>query len=154
MDEPRLPETEMLDEKRAALPTLEHSARPKGQREDYRFFTNPETGTKWKALIVLRDTAPAMVDTSAAVAPSGIAVTVTVSPVDEAGKALRENDLPVVIDSWTHTFNHVEMSVPDFDPTDRIMLIVAERVRAGEGRLAGVDKIKALADKWRTGKKL
>lgn len=129
-----------------SLPELKPAKRPAEQSQEYQFFINTDTGQMWKAKMVLIE------DEEGRFAANSVHVSITVSPVDEAGKALRdETDRPIVTDSLTHVFNEVEMSVPDFDPQARMMQIVAERIKIGEARLVGIDKVKALAEKW-TGK--
>lgn len=128
---------------------IEVIGKPKGASERYQFLKNKETGREWKALLDLRTARPAMTtEADVELAPAELAVTVTVSPVDARGKALREDGKPIVIDSWTHTFTSTEMLTPDFDPEKRIMEIVAERVHIGEARLKGQDQLKEFVGKW------
>lgn len=122
---------------------IKAKAKPKGYTGDSKFFTNPETGRDWKAKLVVNESS-----TIEGGAATQIAVTVTVSPVDANGKALTEDDRPIIIDSWTHTFNTAEMAAPDFDPQERILDIIDERVKAGEGRVEGVNKIRNLVTDW------
>lgn len=152
-DETILPETKFASEIEALMPPLAAMARPEGQSDEYRFFTNEATGQAWKVKMLLKEARAADVQASEAVAPANLAATITVSPVDDQGKALREGGKPIVIDSWTHTFNEVEMAEPGFDPHARAMAIIAERINAGEARLAGMDKLRALASNWKTERK-
>lgn len=127
----------------ASLPELTGAKRPAGQSKDYQFFTNGETGQTWKAKLTKIE------NEEAAFAPNSLHISITVSPVDEAGKALRDNlDRPIVTESITHEFNELEMSSPDFDPKARIMGMIRERIKIGEARLVGIDKLREIADNW------
>lgn len=128
---------------------IEVISKPKGASERYQFFNNKETGKAWKAAIDLRVARPAYTaEADIETAPAELAVTVTVSPIDANGKALREDDKPIIIDSLTHTFTTEEMLDPAFDPQARVMAIVAERVHIGEARKQGNDKLKEFVGKW------
>ena len=121
----------------------------------YQFFKNKDTGNIWKATIDVKRGGQAFLSRAdVEAAPTTLAISVTVSPVDAEGKALRENDLPIIIDSLTHTFTPVEMAEPDFDPMNRVMKIVAERVDLGEIRLAGASKILDIEGIWNKKAKL
>ena len=118
------------------------------EKTDYQFFKD-DAGALWKASVTLKTARePMLGQADVEAAPSELAVAVTVSPVDADGKALRENDKPIIVDTHTHTFTNVEMQEPDFDPSERIMRIVAERVHAGKARVTGVEAIRALTDRW------
>lgn len=118
-------------------------------KDDYQFFKNEETGSLWKASVELRTARTSMLAQSdVETAPAELAIVVTVSPIDEAGKVLREGELPIILDSHTHTFTHTELSEENFDPTARILTIIAERIDAGEARLSGQDKIRDLVSNW------
>lgn len=108
-------------------------AKPSGYEGKYAFFLNNETGRKWKAKVTRND-----VDTN------NIGVTITASPVDDTGHALVENGLPLVTDSWTHTFNETEMKDPGFDAEARLMDIIEERINTGEHRLTAVKQLDAV----------
>lgn len=136
--------TILLEDLLAQLPNIIPMKRPEGISDDYQFFINEETGNAWKAKLVMT-----AVHSNKDFAPSVLGATITVSPVDKQGKALRESDKPVVIDSHTHSFNEVEMSAPDFDPKKRILMIIAERIKAGEGRMTGVTLVNDLLDVWK-----
>lgn len=128
---------------------IEVIGKPRGASERYQFFRNIETGQEWKALLELREARPAFTNQAdVESAPLEMAVSVTVSPINNVGKALRENDKPVIIDTLTHTFTVHEMLEPDFDPQARIAQIIAERIHLGEARLHGNKKLKALVGKW------
>lgn len=127
---------------------IEVIAKPRDANERYQFFHNRETGNKWKASVEIKD-ADAMLFDDLEVAPTTIAVTVIVSPIEDNGKALRDaQDRPIIIDSVTHTFTPVEMENPDFNPEARILRMIAERVELGETKLRGNEKIKKFVDKW------
>jgi hypothetical protein len=122
---------------------------PTGASDRYQYFRNVETGQEWKALLDIRTARPSMiVSGDVETAPAELAIAVTVSPIDDKGKALVEDEKPIVIDSWTHTFTTEELAAPDFDPLARIVGIVAERIDFGEARLNGNKQIKALGDLW------
>jgi hypothetical protein len=133
------------------MSNIEPIALPTGASQNYQYFNNIETGNKWKALLDIREARPAQIPGEVETAPAELAVCVTVSPVDGDGKALREDDKPIIVDSFTHTFTAIEMAAPDFDPMARIVGIVAERIDLGEARLKGNEQIKSLGDIW-TGK--
>jgi hypothetical protein len=121
---------------------------------DYQFFKNNSTGQLWKAKANILPAHAPMINGDVEAAPTQLAVSVTVSPIDEEGKALREDDKPIILDVHMHTFTQVEMADPDFDPSKRVMQIVAERVHVGEARLDAVKKIKQLGDNWNKKAKL
>lgn len=124
-------------------------AAPAGADTKYQFFVNETTGQKWKATVELRPVRQAMLSQAdIETAPAEMAVAITVSPIDDEGNALREDDKPIIIDTHVHSFTHVEMSEPEFDPVKRVMKIIAERVFIGEARIAGVKAIADLVDKW------
>lgn len=132
---------------------IEVVSAPAGAGEEYQFFKNKETGQVWKASIELKVARrPQVNDIDAA--PTEMAATVIVSPVDENGKALREDDKPIIIDALTHTFTSTEMQETDFDPMQRVGKIVAERIHVGEARLSGVSKLNELAVDWNKKAKL
>ena len=127
-----------------------HIPAPEGYTGNYRFFLNPETNKTWKARLVRREARPALVDNDDGVelATGEYAVTITVSPVDEAGQALLEEDCPIVIDSHTHSFTNYEMSDADFNAEVVIHRIVEQCIELGEARLRGVGLVKTIADNW------
>jgi hypothetical protein len=128
---------------------LEKISRPKGQDKRYRFFRNPETGREWKVSLEIREAGGALVESDVPLAPSRFAVTLAASPVDDEGRALRDDEgRPIVTDSWTHTFYESETSADDFDPAQRVAEIAEQRVLAGEAKLAGERKLEALAKRW------
>ena len=127
---------------------LEPMDKPEGYEGAYRFFRNVDTGRAWKVKLDLRPFRPAMVEAPVDLAPGEYAVTVTVSPPDDAGKTILEDGKPLVIDSLTHTFTAVEMGAPDFDPDARVMSIVEDRVALGEARLAAADRLQSMASGW------
>lgn len=118
------------------------------EKTDYQFFLNKSTNQLWKASIVVQPAYSPMINGDIEAAATQLAVQVTVSPVDENGKALEDNGKPIIIDAHSHTFNHIEMSEPDFDPLKRIMSIIAERIHIGECRLIGIKQIKELGEAW------
>lgn len=128
---------------------IETIAKPRGANERYQFFKNKDTGNEWKAAVVLKNADAPLIDGNVNVAPTTLAVTITVSPTKDNGKALRDNeDRPIIIDSWTHTFTAIEMEAPDFDPQARIVGIIAERIELGETKLKGNKIIKNVLDRW------
>lgn len=117
--------------------TIKKVKKPKGYEGNYTFFENLETGRRWKARLVASHP---NVNT--------FGVTITVSPVDEDGKALMENGEPIVTDSIGHGFNEIEMKEPDFSAEARLMEIVQQRINVGERRFEGVKKITDLLSAW------
>lgn len=127
---------------------IEVVAAPAGSDDRYQFFKD-DTGQMWKATVDLKVARrPMLSKADVEAAPSELAVSVVVSPVDSKGKVLRENDMPIIIDTHTHTFTNAEMAAEDFDPTERIMRVVAERITIGQSRLTGLDKINTLVNDW------
>jgi hypothetical protein len=128
---------------------IEVVSQPEGyEKTDYQFFLNKTTGQLWKALVAIQQAHSPIINGDIEAAPTQLAVQVSVSPVDKDGKALRDEEKPIIIDTLSHTFTHVEMGEEDFDPTKRIMAIIAERIHVGEARLDGVKKIKELGEAW------
>src|SRR5690349_11293314 len=84
-------------------------AKPKDYQGDYKFFHNEKTNRDWKVKLDINE-----ISSFEGGAASQLGVTVTVSPTDETGKAIVEDGKPIVIDSWTHTFNSIEMSEDGF----------------------------------------
>lgn len=123
-------------------------------KTNYQFFRNKSTGRVWKASSVLQQAFSPMINGDIEAAPTQLAVQITVSPVDDNGKALRENDKPIIMDVHSHTFTTVEMSEPDFDPINRMLAIVAERIHVGEARLEGINKLNEINDAWNKKAKL
>lgn len=130
------------------MPKISTIAKPPGSSQRYQYFLNEDTGKKWKAAVELISASPVAVD-DVELSPTVLAASVTVSPVDDQGKALQDAEgLPIVMDSWTHSFTAVEMAEAGFDPQARVFAIVNERIGFGEAKLAGNEKIKQLADAW------
>jgi hypothetical protein len=130
-------------------------AAPEGyEKTDYQFFLNSATGQLWKAAAIIQPAHSPIVNGDVEAAPTQLAVQISVSPVDKDGKALREDDKPVIIDVHAHTFTHVEMSEDDFDPMKRMLAIVAERIHIGEARLKAATKIRELGEAWSSKAKL
>jgi len=133
---------------------IEVVAAPDGyEKTDYQFFKS-DSGQVWKASVVIMPAHAPVIDGDVEAAPTQLAVKVVVSPVDESGKALREDEKPIIVDAHLHTFTQVEMAEPDFDPIERVMKIVVERVHVGEARLGAVKKINSIADDWNKKAKL
>jgi hypothetical protein len=130
-------------------------AAPQGYDDSgYQFFKDEENQL-WKAKVETKIAKPAMVaQADIEAAPAELALTVTVSPVDNLGKALREDDKPIVIDSHTHTFTSVEMVDPAFDPMARIGDILVERVELGKARLKGHEVINEFVERWNSNTKI
>lgn len=127
---------------------------PAGADPKYQFFKD-DSGQLWKATIEQQVAREAFVgDPELGTAPAELALTIIVSPTDAQGKALKEGDQPIILDSLTHTFTMVEMLQPTFDPANRISEMLLNKVVEGQARLVGHDKIKKLADDWVKPKKL
>lgn len=119
---------------------LKKVKKPSGYEGEYAFFRD-EDGNLFKARAEFREAAAAAVNSDEKLAPVEFAVTVSVSPSDETGKALRENDKPIVGGTLTHVFNEVEMTAPDFDPAARLVGMVEARIaelKARESRIAQI----------------
>ncbi len=115
---------------------LKNAPRPKDQAADYRFVVNEATGRSFKAKHELRS--------SGAGRPI---LVVTISPVDEEGRALlNEGGLPDVA-SHSHEFTEVELSGP-FDIEARVASILATAIAAKEIDLSGRAAIRQLSEKW------
>jgi len=116
----------------------------------YQFFKNNETGHMWKAKIEILSAFSPMIGGDVEAAPTQLAISVTVSIVNAEGKTLLEDGKPIILPPHLHTFTEVEMNEPDFDPTIRLMKVIAERVHIGEGRLQAVKKINALGEVFKS----
>lgn len=119
---------------------------PTGADSRYQFFKD-DNGQMWKATAERKVARLALVDGVDA-APAELAITVTVSPVDADGKALRDGDKPIIIDSHTHTFNDTELTQPGFDPVARVTAIVAQRIELGQARLGGHKAVDDFVATW------
>lgn len=129
-------------------------AAPAGADSKYQFFKD-ETGQTWKATIDTKVARPTMIaQADVDVAPAELALVVTVSPVDDKGKALRDGDKPIIIDTKTHTITDVEMAAPDFDINNRIGQILTERVELGQARLKGHAALVDYITNWNSDKKI
>lgn len=128
--------------------TIVEIASPQGPATGYKYFLNNATGTKWKAKLTINAARETMVMSEDVLAPAEYSATISVAPTDDAGLALRDGDLPIVLDSITHTFTVFELSQPDFDAHARIMLILEQQIRDGEGRVAKIASIKSMATSW------
>ena len=122
---------------------LKHEQRPSGQRDDYRFFRNEDTGKAFKALHEPR------------LAADGTpAVWLSVAPVDPDGHAelnlAGEPDTLAIV----HTFTSAELADPQFSAEGRVATVLANLVETKERELKGRAQIKALSDLWKSAKPL
>jgi hypothetical protein len=117
--------------------TIKSTRRPKGQREDYQFFTNDETGGTFKVLRELDQN----------VAGQAV-VRVSLSRTGPDGKALVEDDLDAPRLTWhTHTFTDEELRDPDFDPEVRYSEVIESLVTTRENVDNGRDKLRKFLGK-------
>jgi hypothetical protein len=116
---------------------LKHEARPASQAEHYRFFKNAESGRVFKA--------KHEIGTAADGRP---VITVTVSPVDGAGKALANPAGAPDVGSHGHHFTAVELADPDFDMDARVATILHSAVQAKEDELLLRDRLAGLSTAW------
>lgn len=128
---------------------LKTDIRPEDKSTDYQFFTNEETGNRFKVKIAATDAA-AMPIGSATAANTQFGVCITTSLIDGDNKALSENGLPV-IDSLTHTFTDVEISEPGFSLPVRVAAIVSERIEALERRTSARQVLDNINAAWAGG---
>lgn len=118
---------------------LQHRRRPNGQRGDYMFVGNAETGTRFKVLHELRQ------------AQNGDPVLVlSISPVNAAGKALRKaEDVPDV--KWhTRTLTEAELSDPAFSVEAVVARLLVEMVDEKEIELSNRARALAIGESWGT----
>lgn len=110
--------------------------RPEGQREDYLFIESD--GQRYKVLHELRQ--------------DGVLLwlVLSISPVDDDGKAVRVDDAPDVT-SHTHQLTECELSAPDFDLDKRIAVIIADLVSGKARAIAARQSMALLGDRWRAG---
>lgn len=128
---------------------LKHITRPEGQAEYYRFFINETTGQTWKAKVEVRENRKPNVVSDIELSPVELDVVVSVSPVDKDGKAITDKDgKPIVGDSHTNPFTHVQLLDPTFDPAAVVVEMIASRIEVGEAVLAGNEKIRKFAAMW------
>ena len=110
--------------------------RPAGQREDYLFIEDGDQ--RFKVLHELRQDG------------ARLWLVLSLSPVDQAGKALRIGDQPDI--AWhTHQLTETELSAPDFDLDARISTIIAGLVAGKRREMEARSTISALTDRWRAG---
>jgi hypothetical protein len=128
---------------------LEELPRPEEQAGHYRFFKNAGTDRSWKVKLEFREAAPAMTSSNVELSAGQYTITVSASPVDSEGKALKDDQgRPIVTDSHGHTFNEIDMGQPDFDPEKLVMQLIQTRIAAGEAKLSATDKLKSFVTDW------
>ncbi len=116
---------------------LKTMPRPADQREDYLFIEDEDTGLKFKALHEGKISAQGQP-----------AVTISVAPVDESGKALLNPAGAPDIVTLTHTFTEVELADPAFDIDARVATMLSGLVERKNHELAGRAKVVSLGSKW------
>lgn len=112
--------------------------RPKGQREDYLFVSDGEQ--TFKALHEIR-----LTDLGQPV------VTISLAPVDDAGKAIKLENGEADVAWHSHTFTETELSAQDFDLTARIAAMLADLAARQRRAMAARGKVSSLGDAWRAG---
>ncbi len=117
---------------------LVNSIRPSGQRDDYRFVKDNDTGRIFKALVHFEET-------------EGYdpVVKVSIAEVDEDAHAIKRPDGTPVLVWHSHTFTPVELEDPDFDAEHRVSAMLYTAIAADEARRLARTKIGGLADKWK-----
>lgn len=117
----------------ADLEPIETAADRRGK---YRYFRNRNTGNVWKVLAYLRTERP---DGRADLAPTVRVLIVSVSPVGEDAKAMRDAEgRALVSETFTHTITDRDLmeAGEDFDWRSAAMHAVCRAVAAMENRLA------------------
>lgn len=119
---------------------LKNADHPEGQREDYLFITNEETGDRFKALHELKHTdidQPVLI--------------ISIAPVDEVGKAIRlETESPDVT-YHSHTFTEEEMSQPGFELDGRVAEILRNLVDRKQSEMVARKGVFAIGESWKKG---
>lgn len=114
--------------------------RPKDKSEDYLFLLNEETGNTYKA--------KQFMDTNAADQP---VLVITVSPVDEDNKALRNAaDRPDIF-RHDHVLTQTELVDPDFDPEVTMATVLHQVIGNKETELASRKKAEDFSANWGAG---
>jgi hypothetical protein len=118
---------------------LKHEKLPPGQRDDYMFVVNEETGTRFKVLHELR-----------AATNGDPVIALSLSPVDSKGKAVRKtNDEPDI--KWhTRTLTEVELSDPAFDAEAVIAGLLVQMVDEKDTELSNRARAVAISSNWGT----
>lgn len=131
------------------MATIKPIALPSGASTRYQYFRNEETGNEWKALLEIRTARRAMLpEADVETAPTELAIFVTVSPINEEGRAVIENDKPIVIDGEGWHFTVTEMAAEGFDPLVTAVNLVAKLIDIGEASVTGRQKINNLGELW------
>lgn len=105
---------------------------------EYVYFESE--GNYWKVLLESREVPPPA-SASADTASLEYAITISVAPCDSGGNALRKAGKPILIDSITHRFNHQELSNPDFDAKEKIMILIEDRINLGNTLIAKAESV-------------
>ncbi|MBA2720570.1 MAG: hypothetical protein H0U52_15215 [Chloroflexi bacterium] len=119
---------------------LENEARPEGQREEYRFIRNAESGRTFKVLPHFEE-APGCPPT----------LKLSLSEVDDSGKAIvAEEGIEPELFWHSHTFNDIELEDPDFDIESRIAAMLYAAVENHETKLKGREEVAGMIEgKWK-----
>lgn len=120
---------------------LKNIPRPEGQRADYRFIRDDDSGRTFKAMHEAR------------VADDGSpSLTITISPTGEDGKALLNLKGEPDVTPHNHTFTRVELEDPGFDRDARVASLLAQAAEVKVRELAARAEVLALGEAW-TGNK-
>lgn len=119
------------------MTNLSTTPRPDGQRDDYLFIEDADTGRRFKALHVGK------------LNPGGDpAVTISIAPVGADGKALANAAGEPDVTTLTHTFTEAELSDPAFDIDARVAAILTSLVERKHHELAGRSRVLRLGEHW------
>ncbi|HEX8224465.1 MAG TPA: hypothetical protein VF605_11675 [Allosphingosinicella sp.] len=128
--------------------SLKSIARPNGQGAHYQFF-EMASGRKVKAQIGFgRPGAVKAPDGETDVQSGQFALSVSVSPVDEQGQALRAEDGLPIVDSIGRTFTAADAAAEDFDLEKEAAALIVARAASVDRIVAAAEKAKALRDGW------
>lgn len=113
-----------------------NAARPKGQREEYRFFKETESGQEFKSLA------------ETGVAGNDPVLKVSVSQVDADGNAMVDADGIAIVAWHSHTFTPVELENPAFNAEERLAAILTTSIGAYQVAKKSREKVDALKAAW------
>lgn len=122
--------------------------RPEGKSDEYQFFKNETTGHTFKVKAFSRPVSASSQLNGVEVGHTQFGLVVTTSMVDDSGKAIKENGLPMV-DSLSFTITEDTLLEEGFDVTEKLKSMVVERINHLENRWVARSSVIDLESAWR-----
>lgn len=116
-----------------------NATRPAGQRVEYRFFKDTDTSRTFKAMAQFEEilgAAPVM--------------KLSISEVDAAGTAIKDEAGEAIVFWHSHTFTEVELKDPTFNAEARSAAMLTAAIGNQEVVRAGREKLQSLKTIWPT----